>query len=218
MFYAEQSSGKLRFGDVVSGYVTAVPDQQTPLIDSFIGYGIKVNLDPYLVILTPCCSIKQQRMSVAPLNQARRRSMFFKNENYKKDMTLLNHPRLPKEWRELGEEEVTAESEEEQVYVHDSIFIYSENKQLPVYNVKLGKDEPFESGFYYIDFRHITNVRCSCIVHEEEDIPKPKYDTFLSQMQSSKKLELSVDTRSDLRNKLAYYFLRVPDEDRPNKA
>jgi hypothetical protein len=214
MFYAEQSSGKLRFGDVVSGYVTAIPDQEKPIVESFVGYGVRVNLDPNLVVLTPCCSIKEHAMSVAPLIPARRRSLFFKNENYKKDMTLLNYPRLPKEWRELGEEEVTSESEEAQVYVHDSIFIYSDNKQLPRYNVKLNKDVEFESGYYYIDFRYITNVKCSCIVHEAEDIPKPKYDALLLQMLSSKKLELSVETRSDLRNKLAYYFLRIPEEDR----
>jgi hypothetical protein len=218
MFYAEQSSGKLRFGDVVSGYVTAVPNQEKPIVESFVGYEVRVKLDPHLVVLTPCCSIKEKTMCVVPLIEAKRRSLFFENENYRKDMTLLNHPLLPREWRELGEQEVTSESEEEQMYVHDSLFIYLENIQLPKYKVKTknkeNKVEEFEAGYYYIDFRNISNVKCSCIAHEKEGKPKPKYDELLMQMLSSKKLELSIDTRSDLRNKLAYYFLRVPEEDR----
>ena len=51
MFYAARSSGKLRLGDVVSGYVTAIPRQDEPIKDSFVGYDIDVKLDP-----ASCCA------------------------------------------------------------------------------------------------------------------------------------------------------------------
>ena len=73
------------------------------------------------------------------------------------------------------------------------------------------KFEEFRSGYYYIDFRYIAKVKCACIAHEEEK--KPNYEALLVKMLSTKILELSIEARSDLRNKLAFYFLRVPEED-----
>ena len=65
MFYASQHTGALRLGDVVSGFVTAIPNQDEPITKSFVGYRVEVKLDPYLVVLTPCCSIEKKTISVA---------------------------------------------------------------------------------------------------------------------------------------------------------
>jgi len=129
-------------------------------------------------------------------------------------MTLLNRPHLPERWRELGEE-VTIDSEVEPIYAYDNLFIYAEDQLLPKYPVKLilkkDKFEEFEAGYYFIDFRNISKVKCTCIAAEEEE--KPNYDDLLMKMLSSKILELSISARSDLRNKLAFYFSRTPAED-----
>ena len=93
-----------------------------------------LNLIQHLVVLTPCCSIKEKIISVVPLIEAKRKP-FFKNENYRRDMTLLNKPRLPKEWRDLGEE-VTSKSEEEAIYAYDNLFIFPENDLLKKYRRK----------------------------------------------------------------------------------
>ncbi|MCK9441194.1 MAG: hypothetical protein M0Q13_07215 [Methanothrix sp.] len=212
-FYANKSSRTLRLGDVVSGFVTAIPTQDEPITKSFVNYNVEVKLPSYLVVLTPCCSIKEKTISLAPLVEAKRKP-FFKNKNYREDMTLLNQPHLPNEWRELGEE-VSSDSDGEAIYAYDTLFIYAEDPRLPKYPVKIPiegkKFEEFEAGYYFIDFRNISKVKCSCIAHEEEK--KPNYEDLLLKMLSSKILEISIDARADLRNKLAYYYLRVPKED-----
>jgi hypothetical protein len=218
LFYAKQFTNGLRLGDVVSGFVTATPSQDEPITKSFVGYKVDVKLDPYLVVLTPCCSIERKTISVAPLIEAKR-STFFKNEKYKKNMILLNQPRLPREWRELGEDEITAESEDEEIYTNCSIFIYAGHPLLPKYNVKIPlgekKFDVFEGEYYLIDFRNISKVNCACIAHEKEG--KTNYSDMLMKMTSSKILELSIEARSDLRNKLAYYYLRIPEVDKIGK-
>ncbi|HPA98186.1 MAG TPA: hypothetical protein PLQ24_06200, partial [Methanothrix sp.] len=74
----------------------------------------------------------------------------------------------------------------------------------------------FEGEYYFIDFTNITRVNCACIAHEKEN--KPNYRDLLMKMLSSKILELSIEARSDLRNKLAYYYLRIPDLDKMDKS
>jgi hypothetical protein len=129
-------------------------------------------------------------------------------------MTLLNQPHLPERWQEFGEE-VTTISEVDPIYTNDNLFIYAEDKLLPKYRVKIPSEkntfEEFEAGYYFIDFRNISKVKCACVVAEEEE--NPNYKDLLMKMLSSKILELSIDTRSDLRNKLAFYFSRRPAED-----
>jgi len=215
MFYAESSSGRLRLGDIVTGYVTAVPKQQEPITSSFVNYNIDVALPLNLVVLTPCCSIGEKTLSVVPLESiidAKRKS-FFKNSNYRNDMTLLNQPHLPNEWRELGEN-VTFDAEDNPLYTYDHLFFYAEDAHLPKYIVRLKSDESrieFEARYYLIDFRNICKVKCDCIASEDER--KSNFESHLAKMLSSKILELSIDSRSDLRKKLAFYFSRVPRED-----
>lgn len=215
MFYSQMPSKMLRLGDIVTGYVTAIPKQQEPITNSFINYNIDVALPSYLVILTPCCSIGEKTLSIAPLQtivEAKRKS-FFKNENYKTNMTLLNQAHLPSEWRELGEN-VSFEVNDTPLYTYDHLFFYAEDQRLNEYSVKLKSDSTkieFDSRYYVIDFRNISKVKCECIASEDEG--KPNFKDLLAKMLSSKILELSIDARSDLRRKLAFYFSRVPRED-----
>ncbi len=89
-------------------------------------YNIDVilNLSPYLVILTPCCSIGERTISLVPLERANRRwNRLFENENYKNDMTLLNFPHSPDEWEKL-DEEVTLTGKKDSLYAYDNLFFY----------------------------------------------------------------------------------------------
>ncbi|MGB5101037.1 MAG: hypothetical protein WBN94_10635 [Methanothrix sp.] len=215
MFYAETSSGRLRLGDIVTGYVTAIPKQQEPITSSFVNYNIDVALPLHLVVLTPCCSIGEKTLSVVPLESIieAKRKTFFKNKNYRKDMTLLNLPHLPKDWRELGEN-VSFDAGDMPLYTYDHLFFYAEDSRLPRYTVKMKSDDAkieFEARYYLIDFRNICKIKCDCIASEDEG--KPNFENLLTKMMSSKILELSIDARSDLRKKIAFYFSRVPKED-----
>ncbi len=126
-------------------------------------------------------------------------------------MTLINYPHTFLEWKELGHEDVTdPEGSGKKLYTFDNLFVYAEDLRLKSYNVTVRKDE-FESRYYIVDFRNMTKIKCDCIVSENERVGN--YDTLLKIAMASKILELSIDTRASLREKLAYYYRRPPKED-----
>jgi hypothetical protein len=216
-FYAEQWSDNLRLGDVVTGYVLADPNHAEPIKNSFVDYKVEVKLPPLLVVLTPCCSIGAKTVLLVPLERVNRKIVvLFKNLNYINNMTLLNLPHSPEEWKQL-DEDVTPDPKEKLTYAHDNLFFYdsTEDETLRKYPVRLKKNgnefEEFESGYYVIDFRHASKINCNCIVHEKDN--RSDYREALSKARGTKILELSKKSRSELRNKLAFYYSRIPDVD-----
>ena len=216
-FYAEQWSDNLRLGDIVTGYVLAEPHHTEPIKNSFVDYNVDVKLPRLLAVLTPCCSIGAKTVLLAPLVQVNKVIIvLFKNLNYRNNMTLLNLPHLPDEWKQL-DEDVTPDPNGELTYSQDNLFFYAptEDETLKKYRVKLkinaNEFDEFESGYYVIDFRHASKVNCNCIVHEKDK--RSDYKEALSKARSSKILELSKKSRSELRNKLAFYYSRKPDVD-----
>lgn len=213
MFYTENPSNTLRLGDIVTGYITVVPNQKEPIRNNFPDYYLDIKHPNYLVVLTPCCSIGEKTLSVAPLMTIldAKRKKFFQNPFFKEDMTLINYPHTLQEWKDLGHEDVTdVEKSGKKLYTYDNLFIYAEDLRLKSYNVEVRKEE-FESRYYMIDFRNISKIRCDCIVSENDKAKN--YDVLLEKAMKSKILELSISSRSSLREKLAYYYRRPPKED-----
>jgi hypothetical protein len=65
------------------------------------------------------------------------------------------------------------------------------------------KKEVYHTEFYMIDFKTIFCIKCNKIVKDNID----------NDILQSKCLELSPYARQELRDKLAFYYARVPEED-----
>jgi len=205
MFYAEEKSAALRFGDVLRGYFSTTPVIKEPMLEKTIrAYNIDVDFPPFSVIMDPCCEIGKKMISLTPLIPVR--GSFFANPYLAEDLTRVNRKMLPQQaipphaWEQL-----TAEQKQERLavgleYAFLSLFIYEKHDLLPKYTVHR-KEGPTETNCYMVDFRNIHRLCCDKII-SPEDAPL-----------ESKVLELSIETRKELRDKVASYYGRVPAED-----
>ena len=203
MFYALTVDDALRFGDVVDGYISTVPTIVKPtltIIDAQ-GYKIDVRMPRYSVILSPCCSIREETISLTPLIPAA--PNFFKNPYFAEDLTIINRPMEPQQtlspdgWEKLPPEEKQTRLAEGFNYALLHFFVYEQHDLFPYYELRDGT----KNNYYMIDFRSTYRLNCGLIL-SPTNAPL-----------QSKCLQLSIETRSELRDKLAYYYSRVPEED-----
>jgi hypothetical protein len=205
MFYRERDlSPALRLGDVLRGCVLGVTrfDKPLPQHDAF---AIDVATPPFVASLTPCCSVGDQTLLLAPLRKVN--PNYFKNPHFAEDLTRINRrmdPHLavpPEVWEtRIPPEERARRVAGGQAYALLEIFVYAPNPLLPTYPLRLGSEE-FTVGHYVIDFRTMHRVQCRAVVSPER-VPLEE-----------KRLELSIQARSELRDKLAAFFARRPAED-----
>lgn len=204
MFYEEKVDKILRFGDVITNIV-----EYTPIIDDLTynrsrPYFIECKMNQYYVVMSPCCSIENNILSVTPLLQLN--PSLIKNSYLCDDFTRLNvemDPRnsVPSEsWEKMGVEKQNQLLAMEQSYAFLNLFIYKKDIKLKPYVLKT-KSNSIETGFYMIDFKNIFYI-------SSKEIQRGKDLSFI------KILQLSIDTRKELRDKLTHYFSRVPDEDK----
>lgn len=96
MFYKDPMSEYLRMGDIVKGFVSAIPEMDEPFTDKkfadkkFVNYKVTVELPELLVVITPCCSIGDEKISVVPLEKVGSRKELFEVPYLKDDMTKIN--------------------------------------------------------------------------------------------------------------------------------
>jgi hypothetical protein len=208
MFYAEETDNCLRFGDVVRGYILPNITIKEPILSfksESHNYTIDVEM-PYSVVLTPCCSIGESTISLTPLINVR--SDFFKNPYYAEDLTRIN--RLMKPQQSLSPDELEKFSpEEKQIslakginYALLNLFIYEENEIFKKYTLRKR-----EITYYMIDFKNIYTIKCAMVKRPEK--AKPEDAPIIE----SKVLQLSIQARSELRDKIIYYYSRIPEED-----
>jgi hypothetical protein len=156
--------------------------------------------------LTPCCSIGEQIISLTPLIKLY--SDFFKNPYFVEDITRINREMEPEkmfspdEWKELSPEEQQSLISRRKSYALLNLFVYEKNDLFPKYKIR-GR----ETNYYMIDFRNTYKLRCGMIKRPEE-ITQDDFPIL-----ESKCLQLSVQARSDLREKIAEYYGRAPEED-----
>lgn len=209
MFYEGKPDDVLRLGDVVRGYISANPSINEPFLSSQKEYGYKIHIEQpkYCVVLTPCCSIGEGLLSLTPL--IRVLGTFLKNEYFEVDLTRINRRMTAEQsftredWKDLAEEEKQRRTQEGIEHTLLRYFIYAENEIFPKYTLR-----HHEIRYYMIDFQNIYTVKCSMIKKDEKTCPM-----MPSQIIESKVLQLSVEARNELRDKIGYYYTRPPKED-----
>jgi len=210
MFYAYEPSPVLRFGDVVKGYVSTDLVITEPILSyPSLGnnYKIEIEVPKYSVILTPCCSIGKSTICVAPFIKVL--GDFLKNSYFTEDLTRINRPLLPNQLMSTEDwDKLTPERQEQIINAGEEYpllqyFVYAEHDLFDKYLLR-----GHEISYYMIDFKNVQKIKCSKIQRPE---PRKPLDKAII---GSKILELSIEARRDLREKIAYFFSRVPDEDR----
>lgn len=216
-FYAEEYDVDLRFGDIiqVNGLISATPTfkelNRTSEINDFF---IDVSKPKYCVVITPCCSIGENKLILTPLLPIRRD--FYKNSYYYEDFTRINrkmnaHQSMPpEEWSKLTPEKQQLRMKEEMEYALVDLFIYPPHLLLLKYSLKVQLPNTMdrvetEMGYYMIDFRNNFRICSNNIVYD-----KKKGSNNLGHI---KLLELSISARSELRDKLSEYYYKPAQED-----
>lgn len=206
MFYNDNPSKILRLGDVVTGFHLASFHVNDPgNAGKPLDLNVHVTKPLYFVVMTPCCSIENQSISLAPLTQLRQK--FFEFPRLVEDMTRMNvrmEPQEslpPKHWESLSADEKGKLVAKGLSFILLDCFVYEPNGLFKPYSLKKGTKSWEGIGHMMVDFRQTFRVECPQI-ERGNDAPD-----------GIKMLELSIETRSKLRDKLAHFFGRIPDED-----
>ncbi|MHC4089904.1 MAG: hypothetical protein ACYSVY_06440 [Planctomycetota bacterium] len=205
-FYQDEPDNELRFGDVVRGFPVSAAHIDRPAVgEALREYRIDVGQPEFGVIMMPCCSIKSESLLLTPLLQINRN--FYKNPYWADDLLRLNRPMTPKhavspnEWERmtLEEREQRFDLSKPTSFAVVDCFIYAPHDLLPPYVVTQRKGHP-EIGYYMVDFRLTCRVQCKAVTRQQSPV-------------EAKVLQLTIDARGDLRDKIADFFGRVPSED-----
>jgi hypothetical protein len=129
------------------------------------------------------------------------------NPYFVEDLTRINRPMTaqqtlsPEEWARLSEPEKQERLDfSKPAFALVEYFVYEQHPLLLAYDHNW-KRESRRIGHYMIDFRKLHKVDC------------PKIKSATECPMDAKVLQLSIDTRTQLRDKIAYYFGRTPEED-----
>lgn len=212
MFYENEFTlDSLRFGDIIEGYVKSLPILDIPISESSkkeYRYHIESSFPKFSIIMTPCCNIENQLISLSPLIQIP--ANLFKNPYFVEDFTILNKEMEPQFavspyiWEKKFTKNMRQEkSNQGKGYAFNYYFVYEENVLFPEYEVEL-RNKKYLTRSYLVDFRYIYPLKCDKITKEKID------ETILK----SKCLELTIFTREALRDKLANYYGRPAPEDK----
>lgn len=205
-YYSPTLGPKFRFGDIVSGFVLGSASLDRPQRNPSY-FSISIKVPEYSVILTPCCSVKEgKKIAVSPLEKIP--STWTENPYFLEDFTNINRTMMPEltlsetRWNRMPHEEQRRRFKGGEEYALVEFFVFPPNEKLSRYPVTFHDDE-YTLGHYCINFKHLhlAKVKVDCTVSVE-----------------AKSVELSIDARDELRKKLAYYYSRVPDEDKPEFA
>lgn len=209
MFYQEGLGEELRFGDIVRGFVlTNAVLTKTHWSEPSRHYNVNVSLPELSVIMTPCCSIEDKTIAVTPLISVP--LSFYDNPYLEEDLTRVNRIMSPQQsvppqiWNQLGDEERQRRIDEGNTFAFASLFVYDKHASLPQYELQGKRGHTIKqiaTGYYMIDFKDIVKVNCDKIISPSDSPLESRY------------LELSVETREELRTKLGWYYSRRPKED-----
>ena len=203
MFYIKDSFDDiLRFGDVIRGFQYFLPnfDGLPYIVDTNIN--IEIIKSDYFVVLTPCCSIENSFITLTPLKQLR--YQFFSNPFFVEDFTVINRKMLPQNavapsiWERFEVEERNKRIQEGPKYSFAEVFIYGSDELLPTYELSYKGNPRVQTGYYMIDFKEAFTIKSNKIIKN---------------MRYPKILQLTIESREELRCKIGEYFSRVPVED-----
>jgi hypothetical protein len=205
VFYDPNPAEVPRMGDVVMGFHNVTLKLGSSLDRDFGDLHIAVTHPRHLAILTPCCSIEKEVVSLAPLVPLP--WAVFQNPYFVEDLTRIN--RLvppdkaipPMAWDNLPSDKRKQRMDGGNAYVWAEMFVFEANDLFPKYEIRRG-NEKRESNAYMVDFKGIFRVESKAINRDSN-----------RELVKLRLLQLSVQARQDLRDKLAAYFARVPAED-----
>jgi len=206
MFYEDpmRIDNALRFGDVLKGFAVCTPVINKPPLPDELNCQIEIAKPPFYVILSPCCSIRDEIISLAPLVQIK--NSLYGNPYYAEDPTRINgkiepiYSLPPAAWDNMDAVEKAGRLSKGPSYSLLEYFIYKEHDLFPQYEVHR-KDGKIFTRHYMIDFRAAFKVACKSIQSPE-----------MSPIQC-KCLQLTTETRSQLIDKLLVYFSRPSVEE-----
>ena len=205
-FYNTSQTTNLRLGDVVRGFMSVAPCVDKPNEFPNKEYSIEILHLDYSVILTPCCSIEKGEIVITPLKKIR--IAFLKNPYFEEDLTRINSKMRPQqsvapsEWEKMSEDIKRKRfGVDPEVFAFTDVFIYEKHDLLLPYELNTQTKGKIKSNYYMISFKDITKINCENIQRGGQGL-------------ETKILELSVAAREQLRNKIAYFYGRTPEEDR----
>lgn len=229
MFYSDTFSPYLRFGDVLKGFMKVIAEIDEPILSKITNFNIKVENAEFCIVMDPCCNIDDGTITLTPLKPINKNWLF--NPYLENNIVSLNSEIKPikaihpDRWNSLKLTEKQNLYAENDKYQQIRYFIYDIHNILPVY--KIEKDYSFieyiddktklpafkkdnikkslDLNYYMIDFKNIYYVNCKRISN-----PRQKLDEQLS---NAKVLELSIESRNLLRDKLAFWYYNRPEED-----
>ena len=233
MFYESLTENNLRFGDVVKGFVSLIPKLNKP----FGNMSIEIQNPQFSVVLDPCCEIGKGTILLSPLEEISPQLLdipILSADLTGKDLILLNKEQqskdyfYPTEWNALSEESKKDLLGDKPEFVWKTFFVYEGNQYFPPYTIKRKKKyqkvidsatglpkyeetselAAFSFSHRMINFKAIYRVNCEDITSSQKP-GKPASDDVLNSIV----LRLSIETRNLLRQKMAYYFGKVPKED-----
>lgn len=203
-FYAGDPESAWRFGDVICGFPAATPQKHKPTREDVTGFTIRVEHPQYLAVMTPCCSIENKVIALAPLVEIR--PSLLNNPYFEEDLTNVNR-RVPPEksvppeaWAKMPPERRESIRSQGLSYVFLDLFIYQDHPLLARYTLHR-KAGAIDIGHYLVDFKGIFRVECDLVDRSKEPPAGLKI------------LQLTALTRKELRDKLSFYFGRQADED-----
>lgn len=200
-FYQGSPERVFRLGDVVTGFILGVADVDAPA-HAPMDYLIRIKRPRYAAIVTPCCSVGDKTLALAPLVTIK--PDWLDNPYLREDLLRVNSkmtfeqaapPNLPPEERERRRALHAGRA-----FGFFEYFVYAPHASLPPCPVKRQGGE-IPVSHYMVDFRMIHRVE-SRSIQKGAGVPI-----------GAKVLQLSISARQSLREKLAHYFGRVPQED-----
>jgi hypothetical protein len=202
-FYLDSPTKEFRFGDVLTGFQHPIVRIDKP--DKRVDLTISVARPQYFAVMTPCCAIEQNSISLAPLVEVRD-AIVLKHPRLRDNLSLINVPFPPREGfteEQIGKMEPDKQAiimSESAKYTYFDCFVYEQNGFFPSYEVKRNKLTVATIQYRMVDFKSIFRVECSLIEREREAPTELKMS------------ELTVTTRGHLRDKLTYYFSQNADD------
>ena len=194
----------LRFGDILKGYIATFPCVEYPFWgdnNSELTCQIKVSYPKYVVVMTPCCSIKDKLINLVPVLPISKK--LAQNPYFSADFTRINREIKPEfSVPPVALEKMSPDDKEKLLskgisYSFLNLFVYDQNPLFSSYIIN-----ETETNCYMIDFKQMYSLECSKIMAPDQSPIE------------SKVLQLSISARSELRQKLVAYLGRVPEEDR----
>lgn len=202
MFYMDSSQMEptLRFGDIIQGFPVCFSVIDDPQARS--DFNITISASPYAVVLSPCCSISDKLLAIAPLQQLDNK--LFNNPYLAENPARINS-KVPADksfppQATIPPDKLASIMAKGDAYVFVDKFVYEPNQLLPEYTIHK-KGGNITTGHYVIDFRTSNRISCDRILN-------PKYVAG-----ACKVLQLTVETREIMRLKISSFYKRMPDED-----